>query len=43
LGEVCDGERARNYFAKQMKFDPDLWILEIEDGEGRSFVDERIV
>ncbi|MBU6299234.1 MAG: DUF1491 family protein, partial [Alphaproteobacteria bacterium] len=27
----------------QMKFDPDLWIVEIEDREGRAFVDEKIV
>jgi len=26
-----------------VKFDPDLWILEIEDREGRAFVDEPIV
>jgi hypothetical protein len=43
LGEICDGERARAYFEKQMRLDPDLWILEIEDREGRSFVDEPIV
>jgi hypothetical protein len=29
--------------AKQMKFDHDLWIVEIEDREGRAFVDEKIV
>ena len=28
---------------RQIKFDPDLWILEIEDREGRAFVDEKIV
>jgi hypothetical protein len=26
-----------------VKFDPDLWIVEIEDREGRAFVDEPIV
>jgi hypothetical protein len=26
-----------------VKFDPDLWIVEIEDREGRAFVDEKIV
>ena len=30
-------------FEKQQKFDPDLWIVEIEDREGRTFVDEKIV
>jgi hypothetical protein len=36
-------EAARTYFDKQMKFDPDLWIVEIEDREGRAFVDEPVV
>lgn len=43
LGESCDEARARVYFDKQMKFDPDLWIVEIEDRDGRSFVDEKVV
>ena len=43
LGETCDEARALAYFAKQMKFDRDLWIVEIEDREGRAFVDEKIV
>jgi hypothetical protein len=36
-------DAARTYFEKQMKFDPDLWIVEIEDREGRAFVDEPVV
>jgi hypothetical protein len=36
-------DAARTYFDKQKKFDPDLWILEIEDRQGRAFVDEPIV
>lgn len=43
LGETCDDLQAAAYFAKQKKFDPDLWIVEIEDREGRAFVDEKIV
>lgn len=43
LGEACDEARAAAYFDKQKKFDPDLWIVEIEDREGRAFVDEKIV
>jgi hypothetical protein len=43
LGEICPEARATAYFEKQMKFDPDLWIVEIEDREGRSFVDEKVV
>lgn len=36
-------DSARAYFDKQRKFDPDLWIVEIEDREGRAFVDEPVV
>ncbi len=43
LGESCDDARANAYFERQIKFDPDLWILEIEDRQGRAFVDEKIV
>lgn len=43
LGETCDEARAKTYFDKQMKFDPDLWIVEIEDREGRAFVDEKVL
>jgi hypothetical protein len=43
LGEACDDAKASAWFEKQMKFDPDLWIVEIEDREGRAFVDEKIV
>jgi hypothetical protein len=43
LGEACDEAKAAAWFDKQMKFDPDLWIVEIEDREGRAFVDEKIV
>lgn len=28
-----------NYLAKQMRFDPDIWIVEVEDRAGRSFLD----
>ncbi len=43
LGESCDEPKASAWFEKQQKFDPDLWIVEIEDREGRAFVDEKIV
>ena len=43
IGADCDDARASAYFDKQMKFDPDLWIVEIEDREGRAFVDEPII
>lgn len=30
------------YIARQIGFDPDLWVLEIEDREGRHFLDEPV-
>jgi hypothetical protein len=30
------------YIERQIKFDSDIWVLEIEDREGRAFVDEKI-
>ena len=43
LGGATSDEKARDWFDRQMKFDPDIWILEIEDREGRTFVDEPVV
>lgn len=30
------------YLKKQIKFDPDLWVVEIEDREGRHFLTETV-
>jgi hypothetical protein len=30
---------AEAYLARQMKFDPDIWIIEVEDRAGRHFLD----
>ena len=43
LGDAADEQRCADYFAKQIRFDPDIWIVEIEDRLGRFFVDEPIV
>ena len=43
LGDAVDDAVASAWFDKQIKFDPDLWIVEIEDREGRAFVDEPVV
>jgi hypothetical protein len=43
LGGSTDETQAKIYLEKQLRFDPDIWILEIEDREGRAFVDEPIV
>jgi hypothetical protein len=43
LGDWVDEKRAGEWCDRQVKFDPDVWIIEIEDREGRAFVDEPIV
>ncbi len=43
LGEMVPDAKAAEWCDKQVKFDPDLWIVEIEDRQGRAFVDEPIV
>jgi hypothetical protein len=43
LGESSDEQRASDYFARQLRIDPDSWIVESEDPQGRSFVIEPIV
>ena len=43
IGDAADEGKARAFFDKQIRFDPDVWIVEIEDREGRAFVDEPIV
>ena len=43
LGDWKPDARATEWCDNQVKFDPDLWIVEIEDRQGRAFVDEEIV
>ncbi len=43
LGGWTDEARAAQWCDKQVSFDPDVWIVEIEDREGRAFVDEPII
>lgn len=33
---------AEAYIARQLKVDPDLWVIEIEDRDGRHFLDEPV-
>jgi hypothetical protein len=33
---------AEAYLAKQIKFDPDVWIVEVEDRAGRNFLDSVV-
>ncbi len=34
---------ADNYLARQSNFDTDMWIVEIEDRQGRHFLDEFVL
>lgn len=43
LGDKIDEAAASTWFEKQIRYDPDLWIVEIEDREARAFVDEPVV
>ena len=31
-----------DYLQRQIRYDPDLWIIEIEDREGRHFITEKV-
>ena len=31
-----------DYLAKQIRFDPDVWIVEVEDRAGRHFLDQLV-
>jgi len=33
---------AETYLARQLKFDPDIWIVEVEDRSGRHFLDSVV-
>jgi len=43
IGDFVSDARANEWCDKQVKFDPDLWIVEIEDRQGRACVDDPIV
>lgn len=41
LGEgPVEDSAAEIYLTRQVQFDPDLWIVEVEDREGRDFLDQ---
>jgi hypothetical protein len=39
---VADGE-IEAYLAREIRFDPDIWIIEVEDRAGRHFLDKVIL
>src|SRR3954462_6366533 len=43
LGDSADEPAVNAYLEKQLRFDPDLWILATEDSRGRAFVDDPVV
>ena len=36
-------EQTNSYLADQKRYDPDLWIVELEDKLGRHFLDDQLV
>lgn len=40
LVEAADGLAIEGRLAREMRFDPDLWIVVVEDREGRAHLDE---
>jgi hypothetical protein len=46
--QAIPGDRAAEsdadaYLARQAKFDSDMWVIEIEDRQGRHFLDEFLI
>lgn len=35
--------QAEGFLAKQARFDPDIWVIELEDAKGRHFLDDCLV
>lgn len=42
-GGAATSQDVSLYLARQLEFDPDLWILEVEDRAGRHFLDGELV
>jgi hypothetical protein len=42
-GATVAAQEAKAFLARQIAFDSDLWILEVEDRSGRHFLDDALV
>jgi hypothetical protein len=38
-GQPAPDEKVEAYLSRETKFDPDLWIVEVEEPKGRNFLD----
>jgi hypothetical protein len=41
--DPVDEAAADAYIARQLKYDPDLWVVEVEDRQGRPWFDGKVV
>jgi hypothetical protein len=42
-GERISEADAMGYLARQAEFDPDMWVIEVEDREGRHFLNDHVL
>jgi hypothetical protein len=42
-GGPVSSERLVEAIARETRIDPDLWLIDVEDRQGRSFLDEQVV
>jgi hypothetical protein len=41
--EWADALSLEDRLKREMKFDPDLWIVDLEDRQGRHFLDDALI
>jgi len=42
-GEAASEEAVNTYLARQAEFDPDLWVVAVEDKQGRHFLGDAVI